>query len=187
MSINEGASKDVSRRGETVTSSAKKVPTATIEHVRRAIQNAPECTTKEVPKLQAIRTLIPDIQQLQSKGYDWRAVASLLSEHGIAISVVTLKSYLQRAKAWEVRPHRKGRGGKDAEPRTHRGAGKVPRRGAAKAGEVKTQGRSEDAAEAPGGPPKEAAEGTPKAGRASAPGAAARPWSFVPEEDTDDL
>src|ERR1035438_3406409 len=85
--------------GETVAVPAKKVATTAIEQVRKAIQMAPDCTTKEVTKLQAIQTLISDIQQIQSKGYDWRAIASLLSEHGIDINVVTLKSYLQRAKA----------------------------------------------------------------------------------------
>ncbi len=92
MSISEGASKHVLREGEAVASSTKKVPKAAIEHVWKAIQNAPECTAKEIPKMHAIRALLPDIEQLQSKGYDWKAVASFLSEHGIALHVVTLKS-----------------------------------------------------------------------------------------------
>src|ERR1017187_2823412 len=69
--------------GETVTVTTKKVPTTAIDHVRKAIQMAPDCTTKEVTKVQAVQALISDIQQMQSKGYDWRAIASLLSEHGI--------------------------------------------------------------------------------------------------------
>src|ERR1700722_18545962 len=149
MSIHEGASKDALRGGETVTSSTKKVPTAAIEQVRRALQNAPDCATKEVPKLQAIRALIPDIRQMQSKGYDWSAIARLLSEHGIAINVVTLKSYLQRAKAGEVRPHRKRRAGNGAAPTTPRGSRKDTGRGTAKAAEGRTQDRSENAPETP--------------------------------------
>ena len=187
MSIHEGASKDVLRGGETVTSSTKKVPTAAIEHVRRAIQNAPDRTTNEVPKLQAIRALIPDIRQMQSKGYDWSAIASLLSEHGIAINVVTLKSYLQRAKAGEVRPRRKRGAGNGAAPRTPRGSRKDTGRGTAKAAEGRTEDRSENAPETPAGAPKEAAVGASKTGGARAQEAVSRPWAFVPEEDTDDI
>ena len=123
---------------------------------------------------------------MQAKGYDWRAIASLLSEHGIAINVVTLKSYLQRAKA-EARPHRKRRAGEGAEPRKARGSGKDTGRGTAKAGEDGTQGRSEDAPETPAGAPKEAAVGASKSGGACAQEAVSRPWAFVPEEDTDDI
>ena len=170
-----------------MTSSTKKVPTAAIEHVRRAIQNAPDCTTKEIPKLQAIRALIPDIRQMQSKGYDWSAIASLLSEHGIAINVVTLKSYLQRAKAGEVRPHRKRRAGNGAAPRAPRESGKDTGRGTAKAAEGRTQDRSENAPETPAGAPKEPALGASKTGGACTQDAVSRPWAFVPEEDTDDI
>ena len=174
------------RGGEAVTSSTKRVPTAATEHVRKAIQNAPECTAKEVPKRYAIRALLPDIEQLQSNGYDWETIVSLLSEHGIAIHVVTLKSYLQRVKAENVRPHRNRTGGKQTEPRTPRGSAEETRRGTAKAGEARTKGRSEGTPESLAVAPKEAAVDASKASGTTAKEAASRPWSFVPEEDTDD-
>src|ERR1019366_2785449 len=130
--------------GETVTVPAKKVATTAIEQVRKAIQMAPDCTTKEVTKLQAIQTLISDIQQMQSKGYDWRAIASLLSEHGIDINVVTLKSYLQRAKAGGVKARRKHRGTRDDDKRTPRGSGEDAREGVAKAPAAATRAPKED-------------------------------------------
>jgi hypothetical protein len=170
-----------------LTVAAKKVPTTAIETVRKAIQMAPDCTTKEVTKLQAIQALIPDIEQMQSKGYDWRAIASLLSEHGIAINVVTLKSYLQRSKAGGVKARRKHRGNRDADERTPRGSGEGAREGAAKAPAAATRGPKEDAAAPAAGPSSRIPEGAAKATPALGSDTASRRSAFVPEEDTDDL
>jgi len=173
--------------GETLTVAAKKVPTTAIETVRKAIQMAPDCTTKEVTKLQAIQALIPDIEQMQSKGYDWRAIATLLSEHGIAINVVTLKSYLQRSKAGGAKARRKRRGTRDGDRRTPRGSGEATREGAAKAPAAATKGRKEDAAAPPLGASNHIPVGGAKATAALGNDAASRRSAFVPEEDTDDL
>ena len=173
--------------GETLTVAAKKVPTTAIETVRKAIQMAPDCTTKEVTKLQAIQALIPDIEQMQSKGYDWRAIASLLSEHGIAINVVTLKSYLQRSKAGGGKARRRRRGTRDADKRTPRGSGEGAREGAAKAPAAATRGPKEDAAAPARGPSSRIPEGAAKATPALGNDMASRRSAFVPEEDTDDL
>lgn len=170
-----------------MTLSTKKVPRAAIEQVRKAIQNAPDCATEAVPRLEAIRALVPDIQDMQSKGYDWKAIASLLSDNGIGITIVTLKSYLQRAKARRVRSQRKRSGGNEAVQRRPRGSRQDTRGGTAKAGESRTQGRDEKAPKAPADAPQEASARTSKAGRISAPDPVSRPWSFVPEEDTDDI
>jgi hypothetical protein len=173
--------------GDTVTVTAKKVATTAIEQVRKAIQMAPDCTTKEVTKLQAIQALISDIQQMQSKGYDWKAIASLLSEHGIDINVVTLKSYLQRAKAGGAKARRKRRGNHDADKRTPRGSSEDAREGAAKAPGAATRGPKEDGAPPAAGSsnciPANAAKANPALGNDTA----SRRSAFVPEEDTDDL
>ena len=165
----------------------KKIPTTAIEHVRRAIQMAPDCTTKEVTKLQAIQTLIADIQQMQSKGYDWKAIASLLSEHGIAVNVVTLKSYLQRAKAGRVKARRKRGGGHDADKRPAPGAGEATRGGAAKAPAAPARGPSEHSAPPAVGASNRIPVGGAKATHAPGNDAISRRSAFVPEEDTDDL
>src|SRR5579863_9028291 len=132
MSITEGVPRPASRGGETVTEATKTVLATAIEEVRRAMKDAPECTAKAVPKPQAIQALVAEIHQMRSKGYDWKAIASFLSEHGIAINVVTLKSYLQRAKADGVRPAGKRRGSREAKQRTPLRSGKdtakAPRR-----------------------------------------------------------
>jgi hypothetical protein len=187
MSIKDGLVERCFCGGETVTVRAKKVATTAIEQVRKAIQMTPDCTTKEVTKLQAIQALISDIQQMQSKGYDWRASASLLSEHGIDINVVTLKSYLQRAKAGGAKARRKRRASHEADKRTPRGSGEAAREGAAKAAAAATRGPKEDAA----APALAAANRIPAGGAKAIPAlgndAASRRSAFVPEEDTDDL
>jgi hypothetical protein len=52
----------------------------------------------EVSKQQAIRLLSPQILSLRSKGYSWTAVAAMLSEHGVAVSVAALRTHLRRAR-----------------------------------------------------------------------------------------
>ena len=170
-----------------MTVATKKVPTAVIEQVRKAIQMAPDCAKNEVTKVQAIQALVSDIEQLHSKGYDWKAITNLLTEHGIVINVVTLKSYLQRAKAGGVKARRKRRGGDDAGKRTVRGSGERTRGGAAKAAEAVTKGASEVAAAPPMRAPSRLPVRSPKANHALGGDATSRRSAFVPEEDTDDL
>ncbi len=186
MSIDEGASKDVLRGGEPLAEATKKVLTTAIEHVRKAMKEAPECTAMEIPRPQAIQALVPEIHEMQSKGYDWAAIASLLSEHGIAINVVTHKSDLQRAKAGGRGPAGKRGGGREAKQRTPLRSGKGDGVGTPEAEKRRAGGRTEPAATAGAWPAKEAAATATKV--ASAPTKdGAKPWSFVPEEDTDDI
>jgi hypothetical protein len=187
MSINEGGCESCFAEGRAVTVPPKKVPTTAIEQVRKAIQMAPDCTTKEVTKLQAIQALISDIQQMQSKGYDWKAIASLVSEHGIAMNVVTLKSYLQRAKTGAGKARRKRKGNRDADKRPARGSVEATRGGTAKAAGAATRGSREDGATPAVGASNRIPVGGPKATHAVGNDAIARRSAFVPEEDTDDL
>ena len=75
--------------------------TFTAETVRRLQQSlndvAPYQAT-ELSKQQAIRTLSPQIFALRSKGYSWVAVAAMLSEHGVPMSVAALRTYLRRVR-----------------------------------------------------------------------------------------
>ncbi len=52
----------------------------------------------ELSKQQAIRMLSPQILALRSKGYGWTAVAAMLSEHGVPVSVAALRTYLRRVR-----------------------------------------------------------------------------------------
>jgi hypothetical protein len=96
MSINEGVFERRSYGSETVTMSTKRVLTAMVVLVRRAMQDAPNAPRRATTKAQAIQPL----------------------GDGIAINVVTLTSNRQGAKARGVRPQGKRRGGTDAKQRT---------------------------------------------------------------------
>jgi hypothetical protein len=52
----------------------------------------------ELSKQQTIRTLSPQIFALRSKGYSWTAVAAMLSERGVPVSVAALRTYLRRVR-----------------------------------------------------------------------------------------
>jgi hypothetical protein len=51
-----------------------------------------------ISKQQTIRTLSPQIFALRSKGYSWTAVAAMLSERGVPVSVAALRTYLRRVR-----------------------------------------------------------------------------------------
>ena len=171
-----------------MTMPTRRIQKTTIEQIRRAIQDAPECESTGVTKVQAIRVLIPDIQQMQAKGYDWKAIASLFCEQGIEVTAVTLKSYLQQAKADRRRRRRK--------PRSVDGPGKsrAERGGRVAAGGTASLAQADAAsvAKAPGVTPPVAAgkavrADPPTAVRTPPPDAGTRRSAFVPEEDSDDL
>jgi hypothetical protein len=75
----------------------------------------------------AIRMLTDSIKAMLSKGYDWAAIATLLSEQGLSVSPVTLKSYLQHANGARGKKTRvKRRGLADAPASPPRAPGVVP-------------------------------------------------------------
>ena len=71
----------------------------TVRKLQQSLSNrvAPYEAT-ELSKQQAIRELSPQIVTLRSKGYSWMAVAAMLSEHGVPVSVAALRTYLRRAR-----------------------------------------------------------------------------------------
>ena len=66
------------------------------------MKDAPEWTAGDVPNLQAIQALVPEIHQMRSKGYDWKAIASDLSGHGVAINVVIAKAICSARRQAEL-------------------------------------------------------------------------------------
>jgi hypothetical protein len=160
-----------------------------VEQVQRSFENAPECRVKEVSKVQAIRILIPQIRAMQAKGYDWEAIARLLSEQGIAVTAVTLKSYLHQAKAPAARKvARKLKGVRESE----RGAS-PERSDTAESRTIRATARAESHADkaapvvATPAAAKPSAEESSKAKARPAVDGTARRSAFVPEEDSDDI
>lgn len=69
-----------------------------VRQLQEALSQVAPYQATEVSKQQAIRTLAPEIATLRSKGYSWSAVAAMLSEQGIPVSVAALRTYLRRVR-----------------------------------------------------------------------------------------
>jgi hypothetical protein len=176
----------------------RKIPMATIEQLQRVLENVPECRVEEVTKVQAIRMLASQIHAMQSKGYGLVAIAKLLSEHGIGVTAVTLKSYLTQAKAAggkKKAPKRKQRqesdGARSDIPISTSPSAVAPSDAAERSGtrEARGAGARVEKVVRDVAPPvaaiaraKESPKGTPR----QAEGGAQRRSAFVPKEDSDD-
>jgi hypothetical protein len=69
-----------------------------IRQLQESLSQVAPYEATEVSKQQAIRTLAPAILALRSKGYSWPAVAAMLSEQGVPVSVAALRTYLRRVR-----------------------------------------------------------------------------------------
>jgi hypothetical protein len=70
----------------------------TVRQLQQSLDQVAPYQATELSKQQAIRTLSPQIFALRSKGYSWTAVAAMLSEHGVPVSVAALRTYLRRVR-----------------------------------------------------------------------------------------
>ena len=70
----------------------------TVLQLQQSLDKVPPYKATELSKQQTIRTLSPQIFALRSKGYSWTAVAAMLSEHGVPVSVAALRTYLRRVR-----------------------------------------------------------------------------------------
>jgi hypothetical protein len=77
------------------------VTLADIDTIREKMQGAPdiEKSRRRITKQEAIRALYPEIEAMQRKGYTLEQIAEFVTSSGLAITVATLKSYLQRIKS----------------------------------------------------------------------------------------
>jgi hypothetical protein len=70
----------------------------TVLQLQQSLDNVGPYQETELSKQQAIRALSPQIFALRSKGYSWTAVAAMLSERGVPVSVAALRTYLRRVR-----------------------------------------------------------------------------------------
>jgi len=70
----------------------------TVRQLQQSLEEVAPYQATEVSKQQAIRTLSPQILSLRSKGYSWTAVAAMLSERGVPVSVAALRTYPRRVR-----------------------------------------------------------------------------------------
>jgi len=167
---------------------AKKVRVAEIERIRGTMTNAPEHPVDEVTTAEAVRMLSPDIHAMQAKGYGLPAIATHLSDNGLAMTTKTLKTYLTEARATGGR--RKRRAAKRVGSTT--GAGSTAPTTESKSAGV-AQAGSAAALHAARVVPKTTPPATPAAAKGTTgttrPGddAGVRRSTFVPKEDTRDI
>jgi hypothetical protein len=161
-----------------------KFTTDAIRELQQSLEEVAPYQATELSKQQAICALSPQILALRAKGYSWTAVAALLSERGVPVSVAALRTYLRRVR--------------------EEAANETPRTSAKRAREGRTVARS---AEPPppivSSPPQSRkqspadpqASGTAPAPPATAQHARAAPQreqeprrsTFVPRPDTNDI
>lgn len=70
----------------------------TVRQLQQSLDEIAPYEATELSKQQTIRTLPPQIVALRSKGYSWTAVAAMLSERGVPVSVAALRTYLRRVR-----------------------------------------------------------------------------------------
>jgi hypothetical protein len=70
----------------------------TVQQLQQSLSEVPPYKPTELSKQQTLRTLSPQIFALRSKGYSWTAVAALLSERGLPVSVAALRTHLRRVR-----------------------------------------------------------------------------------------
>jgi hypothetical protein len=70
----------------------------TVLQLQQSLDKVAPYQATELSKQQTIRTLSPQIFALRSKGYSWTAVAAMLSEHGVPVSVAALRTHLRRVR-----------------------------------------------------------------------------------------
>jgi hypothetical protein len=71
----------------------------TVQQLRQSLDEVPPYQATELSKQQTLRTLSPQILALHAKGYSWAAVAAMLAERGLPVSVAALRTYLRRVRA----------------------------------------------------------------------------------------
>jgi hypothetical protein len=88
----------------------------TVLKLQQSLDEVPPYEASELSKQQTIQKLSPHILALRSKGYSWTAVAAMLSERGLPVSVAALRTYLRRVReeAADEKPRTQAKRSRDA-------------------------------------------------------------------------
>jgi hypothetical protein len=88
----------------------------TVLKLQQSLDDVPPYQASELSKQQTIHKLSPHILALRSKGYSWTAVAAMLSERGLPVSVAALRTYLRRVReeAANEKPRAQAKRSRDA-------------------------------------------------------------------------
>lgn len=83
---------------------AEKVRVELIGNLQQKYDALPKCKVEEVSRAQAVRMMIPQVRAMREKGYSLAAIAKMLADDGINVTVASLTSYLKEGR------RRSGRG-----------------------------------------------------------------------------
>jgi hypothetical protein len=177
----------------------RKISASAIEDLQRVLGDAPQRRPREFSQKQAVRLLFPEIRVMQTRGYSVTEIAQVLSERGVEVAPTTLRTLLSifRCAAEKSLGHGALRDTKEA--------GGTPSKttanqysGLPKKSPERPSDREESSSGLPGklkaakadradGVPAIAAEGPKRSPTPIASERIARPGTFIPREDSDEI
>ena len=80
---------------------------AMLEELRRRFRELPEPKVSEMSKMQLVRELATEIEELQKLGHSTKTIADTFSAAGVLLTNSTLKTYLSKLKASPRKPKRR--------------------------------------------------------------------------------
>jgi hypothetical protein len=91
-----------------------KVALSAVAKLKDRLGDVPTHQADEVSKQRAIGLLVPQLLAMHAKGYTWRAIASLLTDEGLAVTPTALQGYVRRAHSQDMLATTRGRKGRRA-------------------------------------------------------------------------
>jgi hypothetical protein len=177
----------------------RKIPASAIESLQRVLGDAPERRPGEFNQKEAVRLLFPEIRAMQTKGYSISEIAQVLSERGVEVTASSLRTLLsifqcaaeKRLGQRALRDAKESRGplsstsvdrpASVAKQSPERSPGHVDSSGALLGKERKAQS-AHGAAISPA-----VADASKRSSTSTAAERIARPGTFIPREDTDEI
>ena len=179
--------------------SQRKICASAIEELQRELGGAPERYRDEFNQKEAVRVLFPEIRAMQSKGYSVAEIAQLLSDRGVEVRASSLRTLLSifRCAAEKSRVHRALKARKETASATRTAAvdqrSLLPKRAPERSGDraataAAVQSRETTSMPAHGAQkPPAISDSSQRPLPAASSERMARPGTFIPSEDTDDI
>jgi hypothetical protein len=161
-----------------------------ISRAQKLLEAAPPPELEEVTKSHAVRILVPQIRDAQSKGYSLQTIAKMLSESGVSVSASLLKTLLSEASSKRVRGRNTGHEPGRKQGGVSSGARGAPRQEPAPAASIPKIPTNQAPAATPAGSRTRDGTGV-RTGSAPTSQSTGQPYerrsSFVPRPDTENI
>jgi hypothetical protein len=89
-----------------------KIAVSDVDKLEQLLDQVPAHRDTAISKRQAIGRLTPKLRAMLAKGYSWGAIATWLSEHGLAVSRSVLQGYLRPSSSAAPGTSARARGGR---------------------------------------------------------------------------